>query len=136
MNYFHYSIFTKRAWYKNGGISITPFSSFSFSCSDIFFALFFGAKSVVVVVVVVELSDNFVLAVSIENDAFQMCPFSNHSTLKRSFKCLRFQMETPTQKRRRHSTSILYEIGVMERGPNVVSSPDYVPKDDLAVFER
>ena len=55
---------------------------------------------------------------------FQMSPFSNHSTLNSVFKCLRFRsfsMETPTQKRR-HSTPFSYENGVMETGPNIIST--------------
>ena len=44
-----------------------------------------GTKSVVVVVA---FSIDFVFRVSIEKDAFQMSPISNHSTLNSVFKCL------------------------------------------------
>ena len=74
-----------------------------------------GTKSVVVAVAI---SIDSIFRASIENDAFQMYPISNHSTLNSVFKCLCFRyfsMKTSTQKRR-HSTPFSYENGVMETG--------------------
>ena len=86
-------------------------------CLNISFALFFGAKPVVVDLA---FSNDTVFGVSIENDAFSNVSVSNDSTLNSVFKCLCFQsflVDTTTQKRR-HSTPFSYENGVMETGPN------------------
>ena len=147
LNRFHYSVFAKSAWHKNGGVSITPFSFVFIS----FVRTRFETEDVVHIVVVAFSKDS-VFGVSIENHAFsdvsvfkslhfeqrfrmtpfsvfpfktmrfQMSLFSNHSTLNSVFKCLRFRsfsMETPTQKRR-HSTPFSYENGVMETGPKTL----------------
>ena len=70
LNHFHYFVFAKRAWHKNEGVSIVPFPFVIISFILTFPLLcVFGAKSVVVVVVVA-FSTNSVFRVSIENDAF------------------------------------------------------------------
>ena len=65
LNRFHYSVFTKSAWHKNGGVSITPFSFVFIS----FVRTRFETEDVVQIVVVAFSKDS-VFGVSIENDAF------------------------------------------------------------------
>ena len=69
---FHHSVFSKRAWHKNGGVSISQFSFAIIPLFRDFLRFVFGAKLAVVVVFVVfvAFSNDFVFGVSIENDAF------------------------------------------------------------------